>query len=80
MFAKLCGLRKIDLIGMGFEKVFHADSLGIVIADFKKRELGVPGEEVSYQVFLNSSSGKKKIRISVHALNTPERTFLVLVD
>ncbi len=78
-FAKLCGLQRNDLIGMGFEKVFHADSLGIVIADFKKRELGGPVGEAAYKTFLNGNSGKKEVRISVHPLNTPEQTFLILV-
>lgn len=79
VFAKLCGLHKNELIGMGFEKVFHADSLETVIADFKKRELIGSGEEAAYNIFLNGNSGKREIRISVHPLNTPERTFLILV-
>jgi len=79
-FAKLCGLQPNDLIGLGFEKVFHADSLGIVIAGFKKYALGGSGQEATYKTFLTSDSLKKEIRISVHSLNNPEQTFLILVN
>ncbi len=78
-FAKLCGLRENDLTGLGFEKVFHADSLGVVIADFKKREYGGTPGQAAYNIFLNGNRGKREIQISVHSLNTPEQTFLILV-
>ncbi len=76
-FAKLCGLKTNDLIGIGFEKVFHPDSLAFVMTDFKKREYDNPNVNNSYKVFLNN---KTETQISIHSLNEPDGTFLILVN
>ncbi len=81
LWAKLCGVDEKDLPGMGIEKIFHPDSLEMIIADIKKRTLGDPSLNTSYRTFFkNSEKGKIAVHISVYGLNDPSEALLFLAE
>jgi excisionase family DNA binding protein len=68
-----------DLIGLGIENVFHPDSLGVVMASFKKRALGDQSVPRSDDVFvMNDQHDKVAMRISVYPLVEPSGAWLLL--
>lgn len=80
-WARLCGVRAKDLIGMGIERVVHPDSLETMISEVKRRALGNPEIPRTHTLFLkNKQNGKLKVRNSVYPLNDPAGTFLFLAE
>ena len=70
-----------DLVGMGIEKIVHADSLAKVIETVLKMTLGDPGLAESCNISIKNGPGdRREIRVSVHPLQEPNNTFLVLGD
>ena len=68
-----------SLIGLGIENVFHPDSLGGVMASFKKRALGDPSVPRTEDVFvMNNRRGKVSLRISAYPLVEPAGAWLLL--
>ena len=77
---ELCDIPERELIGLGIEHVFHAESLAMVMANIKKRSLGDPAP-ISYRIFLkNKLQGKIAATIFVFPVNRMFGTFLVLAE
>jgi excisionase family DNA binding protein len=80
-FAELCQLQGNELIGLGIERVFHADSLEALVANAKRRALGDPGVPKTYKAFLkNSRSGKLEVRIGDYPLSEPPGAGLLIAE
>ncbi len=80
-WARVVGQVEKDLIGLGIENVFHQDSLGVVMASFKKRALGDPAVPRTDNVFIMDSRCKKiAMAISVYPLVEPAGAWLLLGD
>ena len=78
-WAQVMGQVEKDLIGLGIENVFHPDSLGVVMASFKKRALGdlsVPRTDVVF--VMNDRREKVAMTISVYPLVEPAGAWLLL--
>jgi excisionase family DNA binding protein len=68
-----------ELIGLGIENVFHQDSLGVVMASFKKRALGDPSVPRTEDVFvMNDRYEKIAMTISAYPLVEPAGAWLLL--
>ena len=81
LFAKLCGVDKKDLPGMGIEKIFHPDSLEMIIARIKKRSWGDSSVAKSCNVFFkNHEKGKTAADIFVCGLDDPPEGLLILAN
>ncbi len=78
MFAELCGLPSKDLIGIGIEEIIHSESLGLLVADFKKRDLGNISVEQKYNIFLKNN--KLKAEISIYSLREPDKAYLIVSE
>jgi len=79
--AELCGLTAKELVGLGIEQVFHQDSLGIMIANAKRRILGDPTTPTHYDVFLKSSRGARlEVHIGVYPLKEPLGASLIVAQ
>ena len=77
--AEICGVRQIDLIGMGIEKIVYAASLPKVIEAVRKLAIGDPSPAKSCNISLNKGLGERQeIRVSVYPLREPAKAFLVL--
>ena len=80
-WARLCGVRKKDLIGLGIEEIVHPSSLETMISRAKRRSLG--DFEIPEKFILNlknRQTGKVAILVSVYPLSEPEGPFLILVE
>ena len=79
LWAQVTGQVEKDLIGLGIEKVFHPDSLGEVMANFKKRALGDLAVPRTDDVFVMDMRREKvALRISVYPLVEPAGAWLLL--
>jgi len=77
--AEICSVRQKDLVGMGIEKIVHADSLPKVIEAIRKLALGEPDVKEDCIISIkNDRESPRKIRVSVHLLREPANAFLVL--
>jgi len=77
--AELCGVRPKDLIGLGVEKLVHANSLARVIEKVRQMALGEPLVGSKCRINVNNrDTESQEIHIWVYPLNEPARTFLVL--
>jgi excisionase family DNA binding protein len=77
--AELCNVTTEKLIGIGIEKIVHADSLPKVIEAIRKLALGEPDVKEDCIISIkNDREGPRKIRVSVHLLREPANAFLVL--
>ena len=79
--ARLCGIEKKNLIGMGIEKIVHPSSLEKVISHIKERSMGnyaIP-EKCSLNI-KSRKSDKISIDVGVYPLTEPEDAYLVLVE
>ena len=77
--AELCNVPTGKLIGMGIEKIVHADSLPKVIAAIRKLALGEPDVKEDCIISIkNDRESPRKVRVSVHPLHEPAKAFLVL--
>jgi excisionase family DNA binding protein len=73
------GQAEKDLIGLGIENVFHPDSLGAVMASFKKRALGDPSVPRTDKVYvLNAQHEKVAMTLSAYPLVEPFGAWLLL--
>ena len=78
--ADFCGLKEMDLTGMGIEEIIHPHSLPEVISNIKYRSLGEPGLPVTNTIYFNGENHTRlEAKINVYALNEPEGAFLVMV-
>ncbi|MCP3955418.1 MAG: helix-turn-helix domain-containing protein, partial [Desulfobacterales bacterium] len=78
-WARVIGQGEKDLIGLGIENVFHQDSLGIVMASFKKRALGDPAvPRTDYVYVVNARRDKIAMTISAYPLVEPAGAWLLL--
>ncbi len=78
-WAQVVGQVEKDLIGLGIENVFHPDSLGVVMASFKKRALGDPSVPRTDTVaVMNNHREKIAMLISVYPLAEPSGAWLLL--
>jgi hypothetical protein len=78
-WARVVGRVEKELIGLGIENIFHPDSLGAVIASFKKRALGdlsVPRTDTVYVT--NERQEKLAMKISTYPLVEPAGAWLLL--
>ena len=77
--AEICCVQPKDLVGMGIEKIVHADSLPKVIESIRKLALGKPETKEDCSIWIrNFQEGSRKIRVSVYPLREPATAFLVL--
>lgn len=77
--AEICGVRQEDLIGMGIEKIVHADSLPKVIAAVRKMAIGGPALTECCSIAVNKGhENRQMVRVSVYPLREPIKAFLVL--
>ena len=77
--AELCGVQQKELIGMGIERIVHANSLPKVIEAIRKLALGEP--EIKQDCIIsikNHGQNPREIRLSVYLLSEPANAFLVL--
>ncbi|MBI9082451.1 MAG: helix-turn-helix domain-containing protein [Desulfobacterales bacterium] len=81
LWARLSGIPEKDLVGLGIEDVYHPDSLGIVIANQKRRMLGDASAPRTDAILLkNATSPTMAVDISVFPLSEPPGTWLLLAD
>ena len=77
--ADICSVQQEDLVGMGIEKIVHADSLPKVIEAIRKLALGEPDIKEECIIWIkNDRQSPKEIRVSVYPLREPAMAFLVL--
>lgn len=77
--ADICSVQQKDLIGMGIEKIVHADSLPKAIESIRKLALGEPEIKEDCSIFIkNDRESPREIRVSVYPLHEPSMAFLVL--
>lgn len=77
--AELCNVQQKDLVGMGIEKIVHADSLPKVIETVRRLALGKSEtKEECIIAIKNQREHRKKICIAVYPLREPALSFLVL--
>jgi len=79
LWARAIGRAERELIGLGIENVFHPESLGVVMASFKKWALGdlsVPRTDTVYLV--NSRREKVAMTLSAYPLAEPVGAWLLL--
>ena len=78
-FAELCDVQSKKLVGMGIEKIVHANSLAKIIEAIRKMALSDVVFEKSCHITVNASrKGRRKIQVSVFPLREPNGVFLVL--
>lgn len=80
-WGRLCGRKTGEFIGRGLEAVVHADSLELLIADNRKRALGL--KQVPRRCALSlkhSDGGKIDTPVWVFPLNEPPEAFLMIGD
>ena len=77
--AEICNVLQKDLIGMGLEKIVHADSLAKVIAAVRKLALG-ESQIIENCTILIKTKGEQpmKICLSVYPLLEPPMSYLIL--
>jgi hypothetical protein len=77
--ARLCSVGLKDLVGLGIEKLVHADSLPRVIEAVRKLALGDPAFKADCRIAVaNKNTGCREMRISVYPLQEPALAYLVL--
>lgn len=77
--AAICGIPQKDLVGLGIEKVVHADSLPKVIETIRKLGLGEPAGKEDCRISIkNDRPNPNQMRVSVIPLREPTMAFLVL--
>ena len=77
-WSKVCQVPQKDFPGKGIEHVIDQESLGVVISDIKKIELG-ESVQTANRVFLkNEPEGKLAVIVSFYPLNKPPGGFLIL--
>jgi len=77
-WSKICKIPEKDFPGMGVEQVIDEKSLGMVISDIKKLELGESVQPANRILLRNGPEGGLKTNISLFPLNEPPGTFLML--
>ena len=77
--AEICSVTPEKLVGLGIEKIVHADSLPKVIEAIRKLALGEPEVKEDCIISIkNDRENPRKIRVSVYLLREPANAFLVL--
>lgn len=77
--AEICSVQQNELVGMGIERIVHADSLPKVIEAIRKLALGAPQVKEDCIIWIkNDRESPKKIRVSVYLLREPANALLVL--
>jgi excisionase family DNA binding protein len=77
--AELCEVQLKDLVGMGIEKIVHANSLAKIIEGIRQMALGDLTIKKNCRITVHSSrGGQREIQVSVYPLREPDRAFLVL--
>lgn len=77
--AEMCRMRQKDFVGLGIEKLVHANSLSKVIEVIKKLTLGeIEAKEDCRISIKGGQTEPKPIRVSVYPLRDPAMAFLVL--
>lgn len=77
--AELCHVRPQDLVGMGIEKLVHANSLASVIEKVRQMAIGEPVVTDQCKIYVNDrAQGSRKIHVWIYPLKEPARTFLVI--
>ena len=77
--AEICGVPRKELVGMGIEKIVHAESLPKVIQGIRKLALGEPEVKEDCVILINNDrKGPKEVRVSVYLLHEPAHAYLVL--
>ena len=80
-WARLCGVQKKELIGLGIEEIVHPSSLEIMISRAKRRSLGDFEIPEKFTLNLrNHQSGKVSVFVEGYPLAMPEGAFLLLVE
>ncbi len=78
LFADLCNLKAEDLIGMGIERIVHPESLGMLLANFKERDLGNLTVQEQYNIFLKNE--KQEVEMLIHPLREPVGASLLVLE
>lgn len=77
--AEICSVQQNELVGMGIERIVHADSLPKVIEAIRKLALGEPKVQEDCIISIkNDRESPSEIRVSVYLLREPANAFLVL--
>ena len=77
--AELCSVQQKELVGMGIERIVHANSLPKVIQAIRKLALGEPEIKEDCIISIkNHGESPREIRLSVYLLSEPANAFLVL--
>ena len=77
--AEICNVQQRDLIGMGLDKIVHADSLPKVIETVRKLALGESEVRENCIIAVNCKrKQQKKVCIAVYPLHEPAKSYLVL--
>ena len=77
-WSKICSVPQKDFPGTGIEHVFDPVSLGEMISDIKKIELGESVQPANMGFLKNESEAKLEAIVSFFPLNEPPGTFLML--
>jgi excisionase family DNA binding protein len=77
--AEICSVQQKDLVGMGIERIVHADSLPKVIESIRKLALGKPQTREDCRIRIKNVQQRSiEMRVSVYPLSEPDTAFLVL--
>lgn len=77
--AEICRVELNELVGMGIEKIIHADSLPRVIEAIRKLALGEPEVKEACRIAIKDDrKSPTNLRVSVYPLHEPATAFLVL--
>ncbi|MFH1982202.1 MAG: excisionase family DNA-binding protein [Pseudomonadota bacterium] len=80
-WSRMGGRQAADFIGMGLEKVVHAESLEMLIADNRKRALGLQEVPRLFNLSLKHADGTKIATATwVFPLTEPAEAFLMIGD
>jgi excisionase family DNA binding protein len=77
-WSNICEIPKMNFPGTGIEHVIDQESLGEVISDIKRIELGECVQPAKRIFLRNKTEGKLAVHFSFYSLNEPPGTFLLL--
>jgi len=79
LFAELCGVDEVSLIGMGIESIVHPDSLALAVSNVKRRLIGDTAVPFNYNLFMKAGDlGKREVSVSISPLTEPEGAYFMI--
>jgi hypothetical protein len=81
LWAAMCDMQAEELIGLGVEKMVHADSLASVVRGVKKLMLRQAGLSERCSLYLRNGRGERlNVQLSIVSLLEPTGAYLAIAD